>query len=170
MSFCSKFFFPSHGPALLSTEDCEVEGEAKEDGASTLRGRTCDGPKCGQLHFLSQSTRVQLCWHTQALALASLNSAPTIRERVLSGYVHGCKLNTLLLSPFWLPKSVQLPSVKPKTARARMRDLRKHMCNLQWSGTNIKKTTRTKHTFQAKNNYRKPESFEWLIVVDSHGQ
>ena len=39
-----------------------------------------------------------------------------------------------------------------------MRDLRKHMCNLQRS--NI-----SNHTYQAKNNYRKSESFEWLIAV-----
>ena len=138
-----QLFFQSHGTALLSTEDCKVEGETKEDGASTMRRRTCDGPKHGQMLFLSQSTRVQLCWRTQALA--SQNYATTIRERVSSGYVHGCKLNPLLLlSPFWLPKSVQLPSVKPKAARARMRDLRKHMCNLQRSGTNIKN-----HTYEA---------------------
>lgn len=41
-----------------------------------------------------------------------------------------------------------------------MRDLRKHMCNLQRSGANIRN-----HTYQAKNNYRKSESFEWLIAV-----
>ena len=91
----SKPFFQSHGIALLSTEDCKVEGEVKEDGASTMRGWTCDRPKHGQILFLSQSTRVQLCWRTQALA--SLNYATTIRERVSCGYVHGCKLNTLLL-------------------------------------------------------------------------
>ena len=68
-----QLFFQSHGTELLSTEDCKVEGEAKEDGVSTMRGRTCDGPKHGQMLFLSQSTRVQLCWRTQALA--SLNCA-----------------------------------------------------------------------------------------------